>query len=298
MFAVQRTVLSLTAAVVLLAGCSHEATQEPKLKTAQSDAAKPAENAKPAAAGMSAAVEEAAKGEPAKNAQDAPVKPAPAADTPVKTDKPKADAETAKPAPKEESVSDTKNLLDPKSAKLNEKAPDTFKAKFETNEGSFVVEVTRAWAPNGADRFYNLVNNGYYDGVRFFRVIGGFMAQFGIHGDPKVSAAWRDARIKDDPVKESNKRGMVTFAMAGPNTRTTQLFINFADNVGLDSQGFPPFGKVIEGMDVVDKLYNGYGEGAPRGKGPEQGRVQMEGNAYLTKSFPEMDYIVKATIEK
>jgi peptidyl-prolyl cis-trans isomerase A (cyclophilin A) len=134
--------------------------------------------------------------------------------------------------------------------------------------------------------------------VRFFRVIDGFMAQFGIHGNPAVATAWRGANIKDDPVKQSNKRGFVVFATAGPNTRTTQLFINFGDNATLDKSGFAPFGEVSKGMDVVDKIYNGYGEGAPRGKGPDQGRVQSEGNAYLTKDFPKMDYVKTATIAK
>jgi len=133
--------------------------------------------------------------------------------------------------------------------------------------------------------------------VRFFRVIPNFMAQFGIHGNPSVMSAWRTAQIKDDPVKGSNTRGMVVFATAGPNTRTTQLFINFKDNSSLDKQGFAPFGEVTKGMDVVDKIFDGYGEGAPRGKGPEQGRIQNEGNAYLTKDFPKMDYIKTATIE-
>ena len=181
---------------------------------------------------------------------------------------------------------------------LKEKAPETYKVDFDTSKGKFVVEVTRAWAPNGADRFYNLVKNGFYNDVRFFRVISGFMVQFGIHGDPTVSAAWRMARIPDDPVKESNKRGYITFATAGPNTRTTQVFINFGNNAGLDSQGFSPFGHVLSGMDVVDKLYSGYGEGAPNGRGPNQGQIQDQGNAYLTKDFPQMDYIKTATIEK
>jgi cyclophilin family peptidyl-prolyl cis-trans isomerase len=143
---------------------------------------------------------------------------------------------------------------------------------------------------------YNLVKNGFFDNVRFFRVIGGFMAQFGIHGDPGISAAWRNARIPDDPVKQSNKRGYITFATAGPGTRTTQVFINLVDNGTLDAQGFAPFGRVVSGMKVVDKLYDGYGEGAPHGRGPDQSRVQMEGNAYLEKSFPKLDYIKTASI--
>ena len=183
-------------------------------------------------------------------------------------------------------------------AALNEQAPATFKANFDTSKGTFVIEVHRDWAPIGADRFYNLVKNGFFDDVRFFRVISGFMAQFGIHGTPGVQSAWRGANLKDDPVRQSNKRGTVTFATAGPNTRTTQFFINFGDNAGLDKQGFAPFGEVVSGMAVVDKLNAEYGEGAPRGKGPDQGRLQSEGNAYLNKEFPKLDYIKSATIAK
>jgi peptidyl-prolyl cis-trans isomerase A (cyclophilin A) len=181
---------------------------------------------------------------------------------------------------------------------LNEKAPAVFKVKFDTSRGAFVVEVHRDWAPNGADRFYNLVKNGFYDDARFFRVISGFMVQFGISGNPKVSAVWHDANIKDDPVKQSNKKGYITFATAGPNTRTTQVFINFGDNTGLDDQGFAPFGKVVSGMEVVDALYAEYGEGAPSGEGPDQSLVQSRGNGYLEKSFPKLDFIRKATIEQ
>jgi peptidyl-prolyl cis-trans isomerase A (cyclophilin A) len=188
------------------------------------------------------------------------------------------------------------NLRNPSA--LRESAPATYKARFETSKGAFVLEVHRDWAPNGADRFYNLVKNGFYDGTRFFRVIEGFMVQFGINGDPSVSAQWREARIADDPVRQSNRRGYITYAMAGPNTRTSQVFINFNDNSNLDSQGFSPFGRVTSGMNVVDRLYNGYGEGAPRGSGPDQGRVQMEGNAYLAKGFPRLDFTKKATIER
>jgi peptidyl-prolyl cis-trans isomerase A (cyclophilin A) len=187
-------------------------------------------------------------------------------------------------------------LLQPKSASMTQTAPASFRVKFQTGQGDFVVEAQRAWAPLGVDRFYNLVKNGFYDGACFFRVISGFMAQFGIHGDPKVSAAWRQARIQDDPVKQSNKRAYISYAMAGPNTRTTQLFINYTDNSRLDQMGFAPIAHVVEGMDVVDRLHAGYGEGAPQGKGPEQGRLQMEGSAYLSKDFPQLDCIKKATI--
>jgi len=180
----------------------------------------------------------------------------------------------------------------------SEQAPPTYKVKFETSKGNFVVEVHRDWAPKGADRFYNLVKSGFYNDTRFFRVISGFMAQFGINGNPQTMAQWRDKPIEDDPVKQSNKRGMLTFAMAGPNTRTTQVFINYADNSRLDDMGFAPIGQVVSGMDVVDKLYAGYGEGAPRGSGPSQALIQEQGNAYLQKSFPKLDYIKKAMIEK
>jgi peptidyl-prolyl cis-trans isomerase A (cyclophilin A) len=177
-------------------------------------------------------------------------------------------------------------------AALKDKAPETYKVDFDTSKGKYVVEVTRAWSPNGADRFYNLVKNGYYNDTRFFRVVPGFMVQFGIHGDPSISAAWRVARIADDPVKESNKRGYITFATAGPGTRTTQVFINFGDNAGLDRQGFSPFGRVISGMEVVDSIYSGYGES------PDQTQLQSAGNAYLAKNFAKLDYVRSATIEK
>jgi peptidyl-prolyl cis-trans isomerase A (cyclophilin A) len=183
-------------------------------------------------------------------------------------------------------------------AALREQAPSVYRARFDTSKGTFVVEVHRDWAPNGADRFYNLVKNGFYDNVRFFRVISGFMVQFGINGDPKISAQWREARIPDDPVRQSNKRGHITYAMAGPNTRTSQVFINFTDNAGLDRQGFSPFGRVVSGMNVVDALNAEYGEGAPRGRGPDQARIQMEGNAYLSREFSRLDYVKKATIER
>jgi peptidyl-prolyl cis-trans isomerase A (cyclophilin A) len=168
-------------------------------------------------------------------------------------------------------------------AALSEQAPPVYKVRFDTSKGPFVVEVHRDWAPNGADRFYNLVKNGFYDDTRFFRVISGFMVQFGINGDPKISAPWRSATISDDPVKQSNKRGYITFATSGRNSRTSQVFINFADNAALDSQGFSPFGRITSGMNVVDALFSGYGEGAPSGRGPSQARIQQEGNAYLKK---------------
>ena len=188
------------------------------------------------------------------------------------------------------------NLSNPSA--LIEQAPASYKVKFDTTKGVVVIQVTRAWAPHGADRFYNLVKNGFYDNARFFRVISGFMVQFGINGDPQLSARWRQAQIPDDPVTQSNARGMITFATAGPNTRTTQVFINFGNNANLDGMGFAPFGKVVSGMNVVDAINAEYGEGAPRGHGPDQSRLQTEGNAYLAREFARMDYIKKATIEK
>ena len=187
-------------------------------------------------------------------------------------------------------------LLDPSSDQLNQPAPELFKGRFETSAGDFVIEVHRDWAPRGAQRFYNLVKNGFFDDCRFFRVISGFMAQIGINGDPEISKAWREARILDDDVRQSNKRGFVSFATAGPNTRTTQIFINYRDNSTLDRQGFAPFGQVIEGMEVVDKLYAGYGEGAPSGNGPSQMLIHQKGNAYLEKDFPKLDFVKHAVI--
>jgi peptidyl-prolyl cis-trans isomerase A (cyclophilin A) len=187
-------------------------------------------------------------------------------------------------------------LMNP--AALTEQAPPVYKARFDTSKGMFIIEVHREWAPNGADRFYNLVKNGFYDEDRFFRVIKGFMVQFGINGNPPVSAQWDNANIKDDPVTQSNQQGFVTFATRGPNTRTTQVFINYNDNHGLDSQGFAPFGQVTLGMAVVESLYSGYGEGAPRGSGPSQPRMQADGNPYLLSQFPKLDYVMKATITK
>jgi len=197
-----------------------------------------------------------------------------------------------------DAVADTSSpaLTNPSAAK--DKAPNVYKVKFSTTKGDFTVEVHRDWAPEGADRFYNLVKIGYFNDVAFFRVVKGFMVQFGIHGNPDVNTAWRAARIQDDPTgKQSNTRGMVTFATAGPNTRTTQIFINYDNNARLDGMGFAPIGKVVgDGMKVVDAIEGMYGEGAPQGRGPAQGRIQKEGNAYLKAEFPKLDYIKSATI--
>ena len=187
------------------------------------------------------------------------------------------------------------SLMNP--AALKAKAPDDFKAQFTTTKGDFVVEVHRDWAPNGADRFYVLVKNGFYDGAEFFRVIPNFMVQFGISGNPKIAAAWAHANLRDDPVKQGNKRGRITYAMAGPNTRTTQVFINFKDNSNLDKDGFAAFGEVTDGMDVVDKLYGGYGDMQEMGgHGPSPSKIESEGNAYLDKNFSQLDKIKTAKI--
>jgi len=185
-------------------------------------------------------------------------------------------------------------LLDPSLA--TEKAPDVYRVKMETTTGDLIIEVHREWAPLGADRFYNLVKIGYFNDVAFFRVLAGFMAQAGFHGNPAVSQVWLNARIKDDPVKQKNYPGTVTFATGGPNTRTAQFFINYGDNSYLDDSGFAPFGKVVEGFESVESLYSDYGEGAPNGKGPAQGKVYRLGNDYLKAEFPELDYITKASI--
>jgi peptidyl-prolyl cis-trans isomerase A (cyclophilin A) len=186
-------------------------------------------------------------------------------------------------------------LMNP--AALTETAPDVYEAKFTTTQGTIVINVRRAWAPIGADRFYNLVKNGYYDNCRFFRVVGA-VAQFGINGDPKVSSVWSRATIQDDPVKQSNRKGYVSFAKAGPNSRTTQVFINFTDeNVLLDGMGFAPFGTVTKGTDVMAALNGDYGEVPPMGRnGPDPVRIVNEGNAYLQKYFPKLDYIKSAVI--
>ena len=176
-------------------------------------------------------------------------------------------------------------------------APDLYRVKLETGKGDIVLEIHKDWAPLGADRFYQLVQSGFFDGARVFRVISGFMVQFGIAGDPKVQSLWRMSPLMDDPVKQSNAKGRISFAMAGPRSRTTQVFINLVDNARLDNAGFAPFGEVVSGMEVVDKLYSGYGEGAPRGNGPSQDMIQSQGNAYLEKDFPRLDFIKKASIQ-
>jgi len=187
---------------------------------------------------------------------------------------------------------DLSKLKDP--AQLTDMAPDVFRARFTTSIGAFVIEAHRDWAPLAADRFYNLVKNGFYDGSRFFRVLDGFMAQFGLNGEPEIQAAWRTANLADEPVKQSNRRGYVTFTReSGPNSRYTMVFINYKDNSYLDADGFAPFGQVVTGMDVVDKLYSGYG----RTNIPDQRRIVRDGNAYLLQEYPKLDFIRTATIE-
>lgn len=218
-----------------------------------------------------------------------------AADT-AATAKPTATAAATTAAPATEVVADlpapAPELLAPE--KATEQAPAKFKAKFATTKGDFVIEVTRDWAPRGADRFYNLVKVGFFNDVIFFRVVKDFVVQFGIHGHPQVSAKWKTATLLDEAVKESNKAGYVTYAKGGPDTRTTQIFINLKDNDSLDKMGFPPFGKVVEGMDVVQKLYAGYGEELTK----QQGQIQQEGNKFLQRDYPKLDAIKAATIVK
>ncbi len=223
---------------------------------------------------------------------DEPSEPAP---PPAPAPKPKAVAKDAPPKPAAPKGPHPA-LKDPSLAE--EKAPENFRVKFETTKGDFVVAVTRSWSPRGADRFYNLVKIGYFQDIAFFRVIDGFMAQFGIHGDPDVNLMWKNDNIQDDPVKQSNGRGYISFAKTNqPNSRSVQFFINFGDNARLDGYGFSPFGRVVEGMEVVDSLYKGYGEGAPQGQGPAQNLIQTQGNRYLKARFPKLDYIKNATVQ-
>jgi peptidyl-prolyl cis-trans isomerase A (cyclophilin A) len=190
--------------------------------------------------------------------------------------------------------SDRKALLD--TSHSSETAPETFRARFETSKGPFVIEAHRAWAPIGVDRFYYLVRHGFYDGTRFFRVLPNFMAQFGISGDPQIALSWQDRVLDDETAPpQSNLRGRVSFATRGPRSRTTQLFINYRNNTNLDG-GYRPIGEVVEGMNAVDNLYSGYGEGAPNGNGPDQDRMTATGNAYLRSLFPKLDSIVTARI--
>ncbi len=189
-------------------------------------------------------------------------------------------------------------LQDPllRAREFRETAPGAYQARFETTAGEFVIEVHREWAPLGADRFYNLVKRGWYDGVRFHRVLEGFMAQWGIHDEPYVNAVWQNELLADDPVRRSNTRGRVTFATAGPNTRTVQVFIGYKDNSFLDQQGFSPFGEVVAGMDVVDRLYADYGDGPPQGTGVYQAMAMARGGEYYDEQFPELDRILRATL--
>jgi peptidyl-prolyl cis-trans isomerase A (cyclophilin A) len=193
---------------------------------------------------------------------------------------------------------DPRLLLDPTNPAFSVAAPDSFDVRFETTAGDIVVRAIRAWAPHGVDRFYNLARNGYYDGARFFRVVDGFVAQFGISGDSAVNAAWSRERMPDDSVQRSNVRGSLSFASAGPDSRTTQMYINLGDNSRLDARGFAVFGWVIAGMPAVDSLYAGYGEGGSAGGGPSQGRIQREGNADLEREFPDLDWIRRAVVTR
>ena len=223
----------------------------------------------------------------------APPPPAKAADTPAAAAAVQAPAAEAVPSPP------TPAILHPDANKIFAEGPDSFTVHVVSSRGKFDLMVRRDWAPKGSDRFYYLVSNFYFDGIRFFRVLPGFMAQFGMSGDTAVNRVWKDLSFNDDPVKHSNTRGMLTFAnRGGPGTRANQLFINYGNNAQLDGMLFSPIGEVTSGMSVVDSLYSGYGEGAPGGQGPDQGRINAEGNAYLNKDFPKLDYIVTARVSQ
>jgi len=178
-----------------------------------------------------------------------------------------------------------------------ETAPARFRVRLETSGGDVVIDVRRSWAPLGADRFYSLVRGGYYDDTRVYRVVDGFMAQFGLNGNPYVNQVWKSEFLVDDPVVETNARGRVAFAKGGRHTRTTEVFISYKDNAPLDGEGFAPFGEVVDGMDVVDAFYADYGDGPPRGTGPYQAMAAARGNEYLDDEFPELTRIVRATVE-
>jgi peptidyl-prolyl cis-trans isomerase A (cyclophilin A) len=235
---------------------------------------------------MAAAAQGTAAKAPAKPAAAQPAKPAPK--QPAKAPAARGRGTATPPGLSAAAKAKLKNP-----AALKDVAPAEFRASFDTSAGTFVVLVHKSWAPKGADRFYNLVKYGFFDNARFFRVIPNFMVQFGINGDPAIQAPWRDANLTDDPVTQSNKRGTITFAKAAiPNSRTTQVFINFRDNSRLDRDGFAPFGEIESGMEAVDKI------NAEHREDPDQGRIQAEGNAYLMKAFPRLDYVKKATIVK
>ncbi len=222
----------------------------------------------------------------------APPTPEPAAAAPAQAPAPAAAAVAPKQAPAAPRGPDPE-LRQP--SPQDAPAPERFTVLMETSSGDLNIDVRRSWAPHAADRFYRLVRTGFYDGNAFFRVIDGFIAQIGLNGDPEVNRAWRSLRLADDPPAQSNVRGMVSFAASGRNSRTTQVFINLADNEGLDRLGFVPFGRVRE-LATASALYAGYGEGAPAGAGPSQARIQTEGNAYLKKEFPRLDYVKRATV--
>jgi len=244
------------------------------------------------------AVEEAGSGEAAVPVKEAAGEAAiatekPASETTIKADQPK-----APPLDKKETVKKEpeRNLLLTPTTQY-EKSPAEFNVRFETTKGDFTVKLVREWSPIGVDHFYHLVKIGYFNDIAFFRAIEGFMVQFGMHGDPEINRLWSETNLQDEPVKASNLRGYMSFAKSSaPNSRSTQLFINLVDNTNLDGYGFSPIGQVIDGMSVVDSLYMGYGEGAPRGRGPSQMLISQQGNPYLKEKFPKLDYIKKTTI--
>lgn len=237
--------------------------------------------------------EEVTPAEEAPAIEAAPPQEEPPAETKTEEEEtPLEETVTPETAPAEEVTAEAA-LKNP--ALANETAPGSFKVKFETTKGDFVVEATRDYSPAGVDRLYNLVKIGFFQDIAFFRVLDGFVVQFGIHGDPETAITWQDATIPDEKTVVSNQPGFLTYAKGGPNTRSTQFFINLVDNASLDARGFPPIGKVIQGMEVVEALYSGYGEGAPMGRGPSQAKITSVGNSYLQKEFPNLDYIKTAT---
>jgi peptidyl-prolyl cis-trans isomerase A (cyclophilin A) len=243
--------------------------------------------------------------EPDQKAEVVKKDPEPAAEPEEPVDEPEPEPVVKKDPPKKD-VPAEKKVVKKAAPKKNpllipttkyEKAPDEFKIALETTKGNITIKLVRAWSPKGVDHLHHLVKIGYYDNVAFFRAIEGFMVQFGIHGDPKINGLWSETNLQDEPVKVSNKKGYLTYAKSNaPNSRSTQLYINLVDNPNLDNYGFAPIGEVVEGMSIVESLYMGYGEGAPRGMGPSQMTFAQQGNAYLKAQFPKLDYIKKSTL--
>lgn len=288
-------VLALVIFLPACSSCGGEETVEKPAAVVQPPPQEPVSSEKAASDATGGSETDEEKEDGALATKESSSLPAPKPGDAVKesADKPPKEVKPAAPVPAPKADLLSKPTLDYPAS------PSEFKVRFETTKGNFTVRLVRDWSPRGVDHFHYLVQAGYYSDIAFFRVIEGFMAQFGMHGDPKINDLWSNTSLKDDPVKVSNKRGFLTYAKTNrPDSRSIQLFINLVDNPNLDSMGFSPIGEVVDGMDVVDTLYSGYGEGAPRGRGPSQGVIAQQGNSYLKQQFPKLDYIQKVALMK